>query len=89
MQYGSGLTATAGVLNRQGQTPAPSPAIASLNAPRMLDVPRGGIMKSVTNTTTNTQNRNRSVNIATAHFNMTDGMSVADVAEEFSLAMPG
>lgn len=71
-------------------TPQESGGIPALNAPRTLDVPRGGIMKSVTNATTNnTQSRNRSVSIATAHFNMTDGMTVADVAEEFSLAMPG
>ena len=69
MQYGSGLTATAGVLNRQGQTPAPSPAIASLNAPRTLDVPRGGIMRSITNTTnSNTNNQNQTVNIGSQNF---------------------
>lgn len=69
MQYGSGLTTTAGVLNRQGQTPAPSPAIASLNAPRTLDVPRGGIMRSITNTTnSNTNNQNQTVNIGSQNF---------------------
>ena len=89
MQYGSGLTATAGVLNRQGQTPAPSPAIASLNAPRTLDVPRGGLMSTVTSATTNnTQNKNRSITIGTANFTLTDGKTVEDIAEEFGLAMP-
>lgn len=68
---------------------APSPVIASLNAPRTLDVPRGGLMSTVTSATTNnTQNKNRSITIGTANFTLTDGKTVEDIAEEFGLAMP-
>ena len=60
-----------------------------MNAPRTLDVPRGGLMSTVTNATTNnTQNKNRSITIGTANFTLTDGKTVEDIAEEFGLAMP-
>lgn len=48
---------------------APSPVIASLNAPRTLDVPRGGLMRSITNTAnSNTNNQNQTVNIGSQNF---------------------
>lgn len=88
MQYGSGLTATAGVLNRQGQTPAPSPAIASLNAPRTLDVPRGGIMRSITNTTnSNTNNQNQTVNIGSQNFTIEGEIKDEKLREYIELGM--
>ena len=63
--------------------------IPALNAPRTLDVPRGGLMSTVTSATTNnTQNKNRSITIGTANFTLTDGKTVEDIAEEFGLAMP-
>ena len=69
--------------------PPESGSIPALNAPRTLDVPRGGLMSTVTNATTNnTQNKNRSITIGTANFTLTDGKTVEDIAEEFGLAMP-
>lgn len=69
--------------------PPESGSIPTLNAPRTLDVPRGGLMSTVTNATTNnTQNKNRSITIGTANFTLTDGKTVEDVAEEFGLSIP-
>lgn len=72
-----------------GQASPERAGIPALNAPRTLDVPRGGLMSAVTNATTNnTQNKNRSITIGTANFTLTDGKTVEDIAEEFGLAMP-
>lgn len=72
-----------------GQASPERAGIPALNAPRTLDVPRGGLMSTVTSATTNnTQNKNRSITIGTANFTLTDGKTVEDIAEEFGLAMP-
>ena len=52
-----------------GQASPESAGIPALNAPRTLDVPRGGLMSTVTSATTNnTQNKNRSITIGPANF---------------------
>lgn len=62
--------------------------IPALNAPRTLDVPRGGIMRSITNTTnSNTSNQNQTVNIGSQNFTIEGEIKDEKLREYIELGM--
>lgn len=69
-------------------SPERSTSIPALNAPRTLDVPRGGIMRSITNTTnSNTSNQNQTVNIGSQNFTIEGEIKDEKLREYIELGM--